>query len=134
MRKVGATLGGESSGHFIFLDSCPSGDGLVAALRVAAVMIESGMPLSELRKAMRKFPQQADSLRVREKRPLGSLKALSAAIAVTERELGAKGRVLVRYSGTEPKLRLLVEGPTDSAVGSGMDRLRAAARADLDVM
>jgi phosphoglucosamine mutase len=134
MRREGAMLGGESSGHFIFLDSCPSGDGLVAALKVAAVMIETGLPLSELRKAMRKFPQRADSLVVREKRPIGSLPALSAAIGALERELGSKGRVLVRSSGTEPKLRLLVEGPTDEAVGAGMDRLRAAARADLDVM
>jgi phosphoglucosamine mutase len=133
MRSEGAALGGESSGHFIFLDSCPSGDGLVAALRVAAVMIESGRPLSELRKAMRKFPQQADALVVREKRPIALLPALTAAIRAIELELGAKGRVLVRYSGTEPKLRLLVEGPTDAAVGSGMDRLRAAARADLEV-
>jgi phosphoglucosamine mutase len=128
MREVGATLGGESSGH-----SCPSGDGLVAALRVAAVMLESGRPLSELRRALRKFPQQSDSLVVREKKPIASLPALSSAIGGLERELGAKGRVLVRYSGTEPKLRLLVEGPTDEAVGAGMDRLRAAARADLDV-
>jgi phosphoglucosamine mutase len=133
MREVGATLGGESSGHFIFLDTGPSGDGLVAALKVAAVMLETGKPLSELRKALRKFPQQSGSLVVREKRPLGSLPALSAAIGAVERELGAKGRVLVRYSGTEPKLRLLVEGPTDAAVGTAMDRLRAAARADLDV-
>jgi phosphoglucosamine mutase len=133
MREVGAALGGESSGHFIFLDSCPSGDGLVAALRVAAVMLESGRPLSELRKALRKFPQKADSLVVREKRPVGSLPALSAAIRAVEHELGSRGRVLVRYSGTEPKLRFLVEGPTDAAVGAGMDRLLAAARADLEI-
>jgi phosphoglucosamine mutase len=134
MRREGATLGGESSGHFIFLDSSPSGDGLVAALKVAAVMIETGLPLSELRKAMRKFPQRADSLAVREKKPLASLPALSAAVSAIERELGSRGRVLVRYSGTEPKLRLLVEGPTEEAVGAGMDRLRAAARSDLEVM
>jgi phosphoglucosamine mutase len=133
MRAVGATLGGESSGHFIFLDSCPSGDGLVAALRVASVMLETGRPLSELRRALRKFPMRSESLAVREKRPVESLAALAAAISGLERELGAKGRVLVRYSGTEPKLRLLVEGPTDAAVASGMDRLRAAARADLGV-
>lgn len=133
MRAEGATLGGESSGHFIFLDSCPSGDGLVAALRVAAVMLESGRPLSELRKVLRKFPQRSGSLVVREKRPVEELPTLVAAIRALGLEFGAKGRVLVRYSGTEPKLRLLVEGPTDRAVDSGMDRLLAAARADLDV-
>lgn len=134
MRAEGASLGGESSGHFICLDACPSGDGLVAALRVAEVMLESGRPLSELRRVLRKFPQRSDALRVREKRPVESLPALSAAILALERELGAKGRVLVRYSGTEPKLRLLVEGPTDAAVSVGMDRLRAAARADLEII
>jgi len=133
MRAVGASLGGESSGHFICLDECPSGDGLVAALRVAEVMLESGRPLSELRRVLRKFPQRSDALTVREKRPVESLPALSAAILALERELGANGRVLVRYSGTEPKLRLLVEGPTDAAVNAGIDRLRAAARADLEV-
>jgi phosphoglucosamine mutase len=96
-------------------------------------MLESGRPLSELRKALRKFPQKADSLVVREKRPVGSLPALSAAIRAVEHELGSRGRVLVRYSGTEPKLRFLVEGPTDAAVGAGMDRLLAAARADLEI-
>ncbi|HXN36195.1 MAG TPA: phosphoglucosamine mutase [Opitutaceae bacterium] len=134
MRAEGANLGGESSGHFICLDACPSGDGLVAALRVAEVMLESGRPLSELRKVLRKFPQRTDALRVREKRPIESLPVLSAAIHGLERELGASGRVLVRYSGTETKLRLLVEGPTEAAVGAGMDRLRAAARADLEVI
>jgi phosphoglucosamine mutase len=133
MREEGATLGGESSGHFIFLDSCPSGDGLVAALRVASVVLETGRPLSELRRALRKFPQRTESLVVREKRPIESMPELSAAIGGLVRELGARGRVLVRYSGTEPKLRLLVEGPTDAAVASGMDRLRAAARADFGV-
>jgi phosphoglucosamine mutase len=134
MRAEGATLGGESSGHIVSFDFGPTGDGLVAALKVAAVMLETGRPLSELRRVMRKFPQLTAAVDVREKRPLESLPRLSAAIRDIERELGTRGRVLVRYSGTEPKLRLLVEGPTGAAVGSGMDRLQAAARADLDVL
>jgi phosphoglucosamine mutase len=134
MRAEGATLGGESSGHVICMDVCPTGDGLVAALRVAGVMLETGRPLSELRTVLRKFPQASEALRVAEKRPVESLPTLSAEIRRLEGELGAKGRVLVRYSGTEPKLRLLVEGPTSAAVADGMDRLRAAARSDLKIL
>jgi phosphoglucosamine mutase len=134
MRASGATLGGESSGHIICSDFGPTGDGLASALRVVGVLLETGRPLSQLRKAMRKFPQLSAALTVREKRPLESLPALSAAIRELEAELKGSGRVLVRYSGTEPKLRLLVEGPTDSAVRSGIDRLGAAARRDLQVL
>jgi phosphoglucosamine mutase len=134
MRESGAALGGESSGHIICSDFGPTGDGLAAALKVIGVMLESGRPLSQLRKAMRKFPQLSGALTVREKRPIESLPALSSAIRALEGELGGRGRVLVRYSGTEPKLRLLVEGPTDAVVRSGIERLSAAARADLEVL
>jgi phosphoglucosamine mutase len=101
---------------------------------VIEVMLETGRPLSELRRALVKFPQLAEALTVREKKPLESLRALPAAIRVVENELGAGGRVLVRYSGTEPKLRLLVEGPTEALVQSCMRRLVTAARADLEVV
>ncbi len=134
MRAEGANLGGESSGHVICMDICPTGDGLVAALRVVSVMLETGKPLSELRTVLRKFPQASVALRVAEKKPIVSLPTLPAEIGLLERELGTKGRVLVRYSGTEPKLRLLVEGPTDAVVASGMERLCAAARADLTIL
>lgn len=133
MRATGATLGGESSGHILCFDFSPTGDGLAAALRVVAVMLETGRPLSALRRVLRKFPQASAALAVREKSPIGSLPNLSRAIRALEAELGTRGRVLVRYSGTEPKLRLLVEGPTDVIVRSGIDRLGAAARADLQV-
>jgi phosphoglucosamine mutase len=96
-------------------------------------MADTGKPLSELRKVLAKFPQLSAALTVREKRPVDSLPGLSAAIRDLERELGSSGRVLVRYSGTEPKLRLLVEGPTEAIVRSGIGRLTAAARAELDV-
>jgi phosphoglucosamine mutase len=134
MRAEGAALGGESSGHIVCFDVGPTGDGLAAALKVLGVMLETGRPLSELRKILIKFPQLSAGLKVREKKPLSSLPALSETILDLERELGARGRVLVRYSGTEPKLRLLVEGPTQAIVSAGIARLRAAASADLEVL
>jgi phosphoglucosamine mutase len=133
MRAEGATLGGESSGHVIFSEISPTGDGLVAALKLIEVMRDTGLPLSSLRRRMRKYPRAAASLPVREKRPLGELAALPSAIRAVELELGAQGRILVRYSGTESKLRLVVEGPTETAVRAGLDRLVVAARSELHV-
>jgi phosphoglucosamine mutase len=134
MLTEGATLGGESSGHIICAEVSRNGDGLVAALKVMAVMRATGRPLSELRRALRKFPQRSTALAVRVKKPLESLPALTRAITALEKELGAAGRVLVRYSGTEPKLRLLVEGPTDTVADAGLARLEAAARSELEVL
>ena len=134
MLDEGATLGGETSGHIICSEISPTGDGLVAALKVIEVMLETGEPLSKLRGALRKFPQLSVALKVREKKPLETLPKLTAAIQALEHELGARGRVLVRYSGTEAKLRLLVEGPGDDIVREGLARLDAAARAELTVL
>lgn len=134
MRAEGATLGGESSGHIICAEITPTGDGLVAALKVIEVMQATGRPLSELRRALVKFPQLSLALKVRVKKPLETLPALAGAVQHLEAELGSRGRVLVRYSGTEAKLRLLVEGPTETVVRAGLDRLQAAARIDLDML
>ncbi|HTL68198.1 MAG TPA: phosphoglucosamine mutase [Lacunisphaera sp.] len=133
MLAEGATLGGESSGHVVCSDIAPTGDGLVAALKVIEVMRATGRPLSDLRRALTRFPQRSTALTVREKRPLESLPTLPREIAAIEQAFGAKGRVLVRYSGTEPKLRLLVEGPSDGEVRAALSRLEAAARTDLEV-
>lgn len=134
MQAEGATLGGESSGHVICAEVSPTGDGLVAALRVIAVMQETGRPLSELRRGLRKFPQASAAVKVREKRPLETLPGVQAAIRSLEASLGDQGRVLVRYSGTEPKLRLLVEGPTEAVVAEGIAALRAAVARELEVV
>lgn len=134
MRASGATLGGESSGHVICSEYSPTGDGLVAALSVVAVMLRTGKPLSELRRLLRKFPQASLNLRVREKRELSQLPHFPIALQALVRDLGDQGRVLVRYSGTEAKLRLLVEGPTDEIVRRGLARLESVARTDLDVL
>jgi phosphoglucosamine mutase len=130
MRADGATLGGESSGHVICSEVSPTGDGLVAALKVIAVMQATGQPLSVLRRVLVKCPQMTAALRVRAKPPLASLASLSAVMRELAEELGEEGRVLVRYSGTEAKLRLLVEGPTPAVTGRAMDRLKAAVVAD----
>ena len=130
MRAEGATLGGETSGHIVCGDISPTGDGLIAALRVLEVMRRRGEPLSRLRRQWERFPQRTAALRVRRRPPLAALPGLSAAMAALEGSLAGRGRVLVRYSGTEPLLRLLVEGPTEDEVAAGVARLEAAARAE----
>jgi phosphoglucosamine mutase len=133
MQATGATLGGESSGHIIFSDTSPTGDGLVAALKVIDVMLAEGRPLSELRKCLKKFPQATRNLKVRERRDLADCTTLTQAISALESELGSRGRVLVRFSGTEAKLRLLVEGYSAEVVHAGLERLVQAAGVDLEV-
>lgn len=134
MIAEGAMLGGESSGHIICRDVSPTGDGLVAALKTIGVMLATGQPLSALRQGLRKFPQRSGALKVREKKPIETLPEVVETMRALESELGTQGRLLVRYSGTEAKLRLLVEGPTDAVVEDGLRRLEAAVRASLDVI
>ena len=116
MRKNGYTFGGEQSGHLIFLDSATTGDGTVAALALLSVMVQSGKPMSELAKCMDVFPQSQLGLAVKAKPELGSLPDVMRAIRDAEKKLGKEGRVLVRYSGTEPKVRVLVEGPDQKTI------------------
>ena len=101
MRKHGYNLGGEQSGHLVFLDHATTGDGIVAALRVLAIMAREGKPLSELAKVMTRTPQVLINVKVEKKVPLDQLPDVQKMIADVERQLGDDGRVLVRYSGTE---------------------------------
>jgi phosphoglucosamine mutase len=110
MRKNGYNLGGEQSGHLVFLDHATTGDGIVAALRVLAIMAREGKPLSELAKVMTRTPQVLVNTSVEKKVPLEQLPDVQRMIADIERELGDDGRVLVRYSGTESKVRVMIEG------------------------
>jgi phosphoglucosamine mutase len=116
LQRGGYSFGGEQSGHLIFLENANTGDGTVAALAVLAVMVESGKPISELARCMDVFPQAQLGLPVRSKPELGSLAGVMRAIRDVEKKLGADGRVLVRYSGTEPKVRVLVEGPDQKTI------------------
>lgn len=110
MRRVGATLGGEQSGHLIFLDRSPTGDGLLSALELLAVMREEGRSLGELSRCLRKFPQVLLNVEVRDKPPLETIPGLRARIQEVEASLNGRGRILVRYSGTEPLARVMLEG------------------------
>ncbi|MDP9004375.1 MAG: phosphoglucosamine mutase, partial [Verrucomicrobiota bacterium] len=103
-------LGGEQSGHMIFRDFTTTGDGIISALQILRIMKATGKPLSELKQCLKKYPQAQRNLKVKEKRPLEELPAVMRLVGDAEKELSGKGRVLLRYSGTEPKIRLLIEG------------------------
>ena len=104
-------FGGEQSGHLIFRDFASTGDGLVAALQILRIMKAKGRPLSQLAKCWTRFPQLVTNVKVREKKPFAELDGVNRLVADAEKELSAQGgRLLLRYSGTEPKVRLLVEG------------------------
>ena len=123
MRKGKFTLGGEQSGHLVFLDHATTGDGVLAALQVLAIMVREGKPISELARVMTSVPQVLINLPVREKPPISSLTAVSGTIAHAEKELEGAGRVLVRYSGTERKCRVMVEGSDSALVQAHAQRI-----------
>ncbi len=116
MRKGGYNLGGEQSGHLVFLDHATTGDGIVAALRVLAIMVREGVPLSELTRVMTRTPQVLINTAVAKKIPLEQLPDVQRRIAEIEKELGDDGRVLVRYSGTESKARVMIEGMDEARI------------------
>jgi phosphoglucosamine mutase len=116
MRAGGYTFGGEQSGHIVFLQESTTGDGLLAALQVLSVMVQEGRSLSELAKLMTRYPQVLLNFPVVRKVPVDELPTVQAAIAKVERALGKEGRVLVRYSGTEPKARVMIEGTDELTI------------------
>ncbi|MGA2052443.1 MAG: phosphoglucosamine mutase [Opitutales bacterium] len=129
--ELNASLGGENSGHFIFPEQACCGDGLLAALMLTRVLLETGRPLSSLRTDVPLLPQLTANLRVREKIPLETLPNFFTALCHTEEKLAGRGRILARYSGTEKKLRLLVEGPNRAELATLLASLKAAAVTDL---
>lgn len=123
MKTKEAVVGGEDSGHMIFLDCHTTGDGIVSALKLVNTLKESGAKLSDLATVMTPFPQVLINIDVKEKPPIEELPALVQAIAEAENELGDKGRVLIRYSGTQPMCRVMVEGPSEKQTETIANRL-----------
>lgn len=131
MREGGFSFGGEQSGHLVFLEHATTGDGTLAALMVLQMMAETGRPLSELAAAMTPYPQAQRAVQVRSKPPLEELGPLQAQLREIEAGLNGAGRVLVRYSGTEAKVRVLVEGPDSAGAEAAADALAATLSAAL---
>ena len=132
MREGGFNLGGEQSGHLIFLDHASTGDGLIGALQVLALVVRTGRPLSELsREAMERVPQVTENVALSARRPLEEMAALQRTSERVRDALGEDGRVLIRWSGTEPKLRLMVEGPDEEHIRGWARELVAAAERDV---
>jgi phosphoglucosamine mutase len=132
MRKGGFNLGGEQSGHLIFLDHASTGDGTIGALQVLALMTRTGKPLSELaREAMERVPQVLENVLLPQRRPLEDMTRLSRLADEVKTSLGQEGRVLIRWSGTEPKLRIMLEGPDEDRIHAWARDLAEAARRDV---
>ena len=129
MLAEGHNFGGEQSGHFIFLDHNTTGDGLISALQILSLMKRTGTPLSELAKAMTAVPQILLNVQVKHKPDLNQIPDIQQAIRTAEATLNGTGRVLVRYSGTEALLRIMVEGERDSTIREVADHLADVVRA-----
>jgi len=131
MRRGNYNLGGEQSGHLIFLDHTTTGDGVLAALMVLAVALREGKPLSELARIMQPVPQVTLGVKIREKPPFEKIKGLTGRMAEIEKKLAGRGRVLVRYSGTEPKVRIMLEGPDKDKIKQWAEELAEVFRRQL---
>jgi phosphoglucosamine mutase len=126
MRRGGYNLGGEQSGHVVFLDHTTTGDGMITALQVMRLMQSSGRPLSELASAMERFPQVLRNVAVTRKPPLEDLPEVTRVIAGAQGRLGQQGRVVIRYSGTEPLLRIMAEGADEALIRTLTAEIEAA--------
>ena len=128
MRRIGANLGGEQSGHILFLDDATTGDGMLTAVKMASIVALAG-PLDELVADLKIFPQKIVNIRVKAKPPLETLPSVSRELAEANTALGKSGRVVLRYSGTEPLARVMVEAERDEDVRRWTDSLASAVRA-----
>jgi phosphoglucosamine mutase len=132
MLRSGANLGGEQSGHLLFPDYGPTGDGILSALAVLSVMRETGETLASLAACMRKFPQVLVNVPVARKPPIDTLTEVAERIRGFEREMDGTGRILVRYSGTEPLARVMIEGADGDRIRAMADELASAIRRELE--
>jgi phosphoglucosamine mutase len=130
MLRIGANLGGEQSGHILFLDDATTGDGMLTAIKMASIVSLAG-PLDALLADLKIFPQKIVNVRVRAKPPIDSLPDVSRVLGEAEKALGNSGRVVLRYSGTEPLARVMVEAERDEDVRRWTDALAAALRSSI---
>ena len=131
MRRHGLNLGGEQSGHVIFLDHSTTGDGILTAVQVLSVMARTRHHLSELADQMRRFPQVQVNVRVTDKSLVNENRNITLAVRQAEERLGEVGRVLVRPSGTEPLVRVMLEGPDAAALETLAGELAEVIRREL---
>jgi phosphoglucosamine mutase len=131
MLSAGFNFGGEKSGHMVFLDHNTTGDGIVTALKILAIMIDTGKSLHDLKQEFVEFPQVERNLKVKKKRPFDEVPELRRTIRGVEELLGDGGRVVVRYSGTEMLLRVMVEGQDDTKVRRCADEIVEVAQQQL---
>jgi phosphoglucosamine mutase len=131
MLKSGANLGGEQSGHLLFPDHMPTGDGILSALALLSVVRETGEPLASLATCMRKFPQVLVNVPVRVKPPIDSISGLGERVGAFESEMNGIGRVLIRYSGTEALARVMIEGADAARIQAMADELAGVIRAQI---
>jgi phosphoglucosamine mutase len=125
MRSDGYNIGGEQSGHVIFMDYVTTGDGTITALHVLKLMMDKKKSLAELAGFMEEFPQLLSSIKVKEKKPIDQIPSLCKAISECEKALGNDGRVIVRYSGTENKIRLLIEAISQKDVETWTAKIKS---------
>ncbi|PWA09248.1 phosphoglucosamine mutase [Pueribacillus theae] len=133
MRSGGYSLGGEQSGHIIFLDYITTGDGMLSALQLVNIMKLAGKPLSELASEIEAFPQSLVNVKVTDKNSVMENEKIKAVIEKTEQELGKNGRVLVRPSGTEPLVRIMVEAPTEELCTGYVQEIAAAIQNEMGI-
>jgi phosphoglucosamine mutase len=131
MRKNGYAVGGEQSGHIIFIDNSTTGDGCIAALNVLAVMKHAKLPLSALNEKMEDVPQVLINTRVRRREELSNITGYNELVRDIERQLDGEGRVFVRFSGTEPVIRVLVEGPDRNAISKYAESIASLLQREL---
>ncbi len=131
MRDGGFNFGGEQSGHVIFLDQTTTGDGIIAALQLLVYMQKEGRPLSELSKVMKRYPQVLNNIRVKEKKPFEKLDGFNERLNEIKNKLGEKGRVFVRYSGTEPIARVMIEGEKEETIKTYAEELSQIIRSQI---
>src|SRR5215470_18002017 len=131
MHRLGANLGGEQSGHLLFLDHAPTGDGVLSALALLSVAVETGEPLATLASCLTKFPQVLINVPVRSKPPIESITGVAERRAAYEAEMSGRGRVLIRYSGTESLARVMIEGADGARIQAMAADLAGLIRAQI---